>query len=185
MTCPPGPPDARVATAGRGDDNETAATTAFRAKTETVFPLCPDTNPMPASFAQMSRVPQHPRRLRDFRIAASLVIVLTLPAIASAKTPPPTVDIDAAQAAVLRAERADADQYAGDALQRARAALSAAQLALSARKNEDAVAQARLAAAEADYAHARSRETAQQEELAQRRTEIAELRRRLGMEAAP
>lgn len=140
---------------------------------------------MPASFAQMSRVPQHPRRLRDFRIAASLVIALTLPAIASAKTPPPTVDIDAAQAAVLRAERADADQYAGDALQRARAALSAAQVALSARKNEDAVAQARLAAAEADYAHARSRETAQQEELAQRRAEIAELRRRLGMEVAP
>ena len=159
--------------------------TAFRVETETVFPLCPDTTPMPASFAQMSRVPQHPRKLPFFRIAGSLVIVLTLPVPAVAKTPPPTVDIDAAQAAVLRAERADADQYAGDALQRARAALSAAQAALSARKNDDAVAQARLAAAEADYAHARSRETAQQEELAQRRAEIADLRRRLGMEAAP
>lgn len=150
-----------------------------------MFALRPDPRPAPASFAQLSRVQQHPRKHRDFRIATLLVIVLTLPMIASAKTPPPTVEIDAAQAAVQRAERADADQYANAALQRARAALSAAQVALSARKNDDAVTQARLAAAEADYAHARSRETAQQEELAQRRSEIAELRRRLGMEVAP
>jgi len=140
---------------------------------------------MTASFAQMPRVPQHPSRLRAWSLSTSLVIALTFPLLSSAKTPPPTTDIDAAQVAILRAERADAQQYAGDALQRARDALAQAQAALAARRNDDAVAQARLAAAEADYAQARSREAAQQDEIAHRRAEIANLRQKLGMEANP
>lgn len=140
---------------------------------------------MPASFAQMPRVPQHPSRPRAWRLVAPLVIVLTFPVQSAAKTPPPTTEIDAAQVAILRAERADAEHYAGEALLRARAALTQAQAALAARRNNDAVAQARMAAAQADYAQARSREIVQQDELARRRAEIVELRQKLGMEAAP
>lgn len=140
---------------------------------------------MPASFAQMPRVPQHPSRLRAWRFAAPLVIVLTFPAPGGAKTPPPTAEIDAAQVAILRAEGADAEHYANEALLRARAALAQAQAALAARRKDDAVAQARLAAAEADYAQARSREIVLQDELARRRAEIVELRQKLDMAVAP
>lgn len=163
----------------------TAVPAAFRVETVTAFPFRSDTLPMAASFAQMPRVPQHPSPLRGRAQAASLVILLTFPMLCAAKTPPPTAEIDAAQVAVLRAERADAEQYAGETLQRARDALARAQAALAARRSDDAVVQARLAAAEADYAQARSREAAQQDELAHRRAEIAELRKTLGMEAAP
>jgi multidrug efflux pump subunit AcrA (membrane-fusion protein) len=140
---------------------------------------------MPASFAQMSRVPQHPHRRSSGFIAALLVIALTFPSFAAGRTPPPTHDLDASQAAILRAESADADQYAPEALLRAKKALSQAQAALAARKTADAIGLAQLSAAEADYAHARSREAVQRSELARRRAEIAELRGRLGMEAAP
>jgi len=133
----------------------------------------------------MPRVSQHPSRLRAWRFAAPLVIALTFPTPGPAKTPPPTTEIDAAQVAILRAERADAEHYANEALLRARAALAQAQAALAARRKDDAVAQARLAAAEADYAQARSREIVQQDELARRRAEIVELRQKLDMAVAP
>jgi Domain of unknown function (DUF4398) len=144
-----------------------------------------DTLPMPASFAQMPRLPQHPRRWSAGVAAALLVIALTFPLFVAGRTPPPTHDLDAAQAAILRAESADADQYAPDVLLRAKNALGQAQAALAARKTADAIGLAQLSAAEADYAHARSREAVQRSELARRRAEIVELRRRLGMEAAP
>lgn len=140
---------------------------------------------MPASFAQMPRPTQHPSQPFRGAFAAALVILLTFPGPAPARTPLPTQELDMAQSAVLRAEAADADQYAAESLLRAKTALGQAQTALAARKNADAIALARLAAAEADYAHARSREAAQQGELARRRAEIAELRQRLGMEATP
>lgn len=140
---------------------------------------------MTPSFAQMPRVPQHPDGARRRAVVVALVIALTFPAVVFARTPVPTQDLDAAQAAISRAETADADQYAGEALLRAKNALSQAQAAAAARKPADAIGLAQLAAAEADYAQARSREASQQAELTQRRTEIIELRRRLGIEGAP
>jgi hypothetical protein len=114
-----------------------------------------------------------------------LVTLLTFPCMALARDPLPSQEIDIAKAAVLRAEAADADQYAAEALLRSRTTLSQAQAALAARKAADAVGLARLAAAEADFAHARSRAAAQQSELVLKRQEIADLRRRLGLEATP
>ncbi len=144
-----------------------------------------DTLPMPPSFAQMPRVPQHPRRWSAGAVRLLLVIALTFPLFAAGRTPPPTHELDAAQAAILRAESADADQYAPDALLRAKNALSQAQAAVAARKTADALGLAQLSAAEADYAHARSREAMQRSQLSKRRAEINDLRKRLGMEAAP
>ena len=140
---------------------------------------------MTPSFAQMSRVPQHSHALRHSAAATALVIVLTFPFFVSARTPVPTQDLEAAQAAILRAEAADADQYAGESLLRAKNALSQAQAAVTARKPADAIGLAQLAAAEADYAQARSREASLQSELTRRRAEIIELRQRLGIEGAP
>jgi chromosome segregation ATPase len=140
---------------------------------------------MPASFAQMSRITQHPLLSRKAAHRALLVIALTFPIIALARAPLPTHELDAAQAAVTRAETADADQYAADALLRAKTTLSQAQAALAARKTADATGLAQLAAAEADFAYARSREASLQSELARRRAEIIELRQRLGIEGRP
>lgn len=140
---------------------------------------------MPASFAYLRCVTQHPvRGCRRFA-AMAFVTLLTLSTAVSARGPVPAQEVETAQAAVLRAERADADQYAAEALLRARLALTQAQALLSAKKAADAIAQARLAAAEADYAHARSLDARLGTELQQRRAEITDLRQRLGVEAAP
>lgn len=140
---------------------------------------------MTPSFAQMSRGPQHPNGMRLGAAPALLVIALTFPLFASARTPLPTQDLETAQAAILRAEAADADQYAAESLLRAKNALTQAQAAVAARKPADAIGLAQLAAAEADYAQARSRESSLQADLTRRRAEIVELRQRLGIEAAP
>lgn len=140
---------------------------------------------MTPSFAQMSRGPQHPDGMRRVTALVSLVIALTFPLFASARTPAPTQDLETAQAAILRAEAADADQYAAESLLRAKNALTQAQTAVAARKPADAIGLAQLAAAEADYAQARSRESSLQADLTRRRAEIVELRQRLGIEAAP
>jgi hypothetical protein len=137
---------------------------------------------MTSSFAQMPRIPQHLRQSRFDVIVIALVTVLTFSQLAAARTPLPTHELGAAQAAVLRAEAADADQYAPDALLRAKNALTQAQAAIAARKNAEATGLAQLSAAEADYAHARSREASMQTEVTRRRAEIAELRQRLGIE---
>lgn len=120
---------------------------------------------MPTSFAQI-RLPL---------LAAVLASGLT----ACASTPPPTGELSAAQQAVMRADDADADQYAPQDLNAARSALSAAQAAMSQGKDEDARRMALTATAEADLAQARSRDAKTQAELNQRRAEIADLRRRL------
>lgn len=99
-----------------------------------------------------------------------------------ATLPPPTAELSAAQAAVTRADGADADQYAPDDIARARGDLAQAQAAMAKGREADARSFALLAAAEADLANARSRETVTGNELNQRRAEIAELRRRLRME---
>lgn len=120
---------------------------------------------MTASFAQ-------------FRLPL-LAAVLASALAGCASTPPPTGELSAAQQAVMRADDADADQYAPQDLNAARSALSAAQGALSQGKGEDARRLALTATAEADLALARSREAKTGAELNQRRAEIAELRRRL------
>ncbi|MGO1072225.1 DUF4398 domain-containing protein [Lysobacter sp. CA199] len=120
---------------------------------------------MPTSFAQI-RLPL-------------LAAVLASGLAGCASTPPPTGELSAAQQAVMRADDADADQYAPQDLAAARRALSAAQGALSQGKDEDARRLALTAAAEGDLAYARSKEALTNAELNQRRAEIAELRRRL------
>ncbi|TXH69412.1 MAG: DUF4398 domain-containing protein [Lysobacteraceae bacterium] len=143
-----------------------------------------DTLPMAQSFAHFLSVPQ-PLHLLSSRVWRRwLVMMLTFPLLLGAKSLP-TEELATAQAAVTRAESVDADQYAAEALLRARTLLARAQAALTERRAAEAAEWARLAAAEADYAHARSREAATQAELAQRRSEIDELRRRLQMEQTP
>ena len=140
---------------------------------------------MPASFAHLRFFPQLPVFRSVIAGGSFLVIAFTVPFVASARNTLAPQEIEAAQAAVLRAEQADADQYAAEALLKARTALSQAQAALAARKNDDAEALARTAAAQADYAQARSRQATLQAELVSRRAEIAELQQKLGGEGAP
>jgi hypothetical protein len=141
---------------------------------------------MPASFAYLRCVTQHPARgCRRFAAMAFVTLLTLSSSVVAARGPVPAQEVDTAQAAVLRAERVDADQYAAEALLRARLALTQAQALLSAKKAADAIAQAQLAAAEADYAHARSLDARLGTELQQRKAEIAEMRQRLGVEAAP
>jgi hypothetical protein len=119
-------------------------------------------------------------------IAASLVLSLTPPvAWAAGKPLPPSPELQAAEAALARAESVDAQQYAADALLRARSTFSQAQAQWAERRKPEAIALAQLAAAEADYAYARSREAAVQSDLRLRRGEIRELRAKLEIEATP
>ncbi len=128
---------------------------------------------MRASFAQFGSLLQ----------ASVFGCVLALTACAT--LPPPTSELNAAQQSVARAVDADADQYAGDELTRAQTLLSQAQAAMAAGKQEDARGLANRAAAAADLANARSRDAAANTELAQRRNEINELRRRLQGDVSP
>lgn len=147
---------------------------------------------MTASFAQFAFPPQHPTSRIAAPVALSRVIGLTflfaMLALAAAspraaeKPLPPNPEIAAAEAALARAESADAQQYAADVLLRARSALGQAQAKWAERRKPDAVALAQLAAAEADYAYARSREAAVQSDLRLLRAEIRELRMKLEME---
>ena len=124
---------------------------------------------------------------RWVRVLAGLALVtaFTLAAAPVFARTPPTAEVSAAQAAIVRAESVDADQYAGEAIARAREALAQAQAAIAARKHDDALRLAELASAEADLAHARSRDAAARAELAQRRAQVRDLRAKLGMEGAP
>ncbi len=128
---------------------------------------------MPASFAQI-RTP-----LQGLCLGA--VLALT----ACASLPAPTAELAGAQQAVSRADMADADQYAPQAIERARAALRQAQAAMAGGRETDARSLALLAAAAADLAHARSRQAQSDNELAQRRGEVAQLRQRLDAEDTP
>ena len=76
---------------------------------------------------------------------------------------PAAADLLAAQQAVERADRADADQYAPDMMALARQQLE----------------QAKRAAADADLARAQSEEAVAQAQLAQRKAEVAQLQRQL------
>ncbi|MFC5577103.1 DUF4398 domain-containing protein [Lysobacter niabensis] len=99
---------------------------------------------------------------------------------------PPNAELVAAQQAVSRADSADGDQYAPEQLATARNGLAQAQAAMASRKYKDAQALALAAAADGDLAYAQSRAAQTRTELAQRRNEIGDLRRRLQIdEGAP
>ena len=109
-----------------------------------------------------------------FRIALyAPVLAGMLLASGCASLPPPTAELDAARQAVLRAESADADQYAAEALQAARASLQRAQEAMARGRDDEARAAALSAAGEADQARVRSNAARTRAELLQKRAEIA------------
>ena len=109
-----------------------------------------------------------------------LCCALVGPAFAQAA---PVPEIAVAQQAVERADRADADQYAPDLLGAARNALAQAQAAAASRRDrKQAPELATRATLDADLARARSNEAVALAELQQRRAEINELQRNLGME---
>lgn len=124
--------------------------------------------PMQTSFAQ----------IRFLLMGAVLACAMS----ACATLPPPTGELSAAQQALVRAEGADADQYAADSIGAARQSLTQAQAALADGRNDEARRLALTAAADADLAHAKSREALAKAELAQRRAEIADLQQRLQLE---
>lgn len=97
----------------------------------------------------------------------------------------PIPEVDTARQAVDRADQADADQYAPDAMSRARSLLAQAQQAQSNRDKKEAIEFALRASADADLARARSQEAVANSELQHRRNEIADLQRKLGMEQTP
>src|SRR5690606_37020371 len=91
--------------------------------------------------------------------------------------------VQQAERAVLQAQDAFADQYAPDLIEAARQGLIEAQALGASRSRSDqrkAEALALRVAADADLARARSEEAKAEAGLAQRRQEIAELRRQLG-----
>lgn len=95
-------------------------------------------------------------------------------------------ELVAAQQAVSRADQADADQYAPDLITAARTGLAQAQAAAANRRERKlAPALALRAAADADLARVRSNEAVANAELTQRRMEISELQRTLGVEVQP
>lgn len=101
-------------------------------------------------------------------------------ALASCATlPPPTAELNEAQASVMRATDADADQYASQSIATARDALGRAQAAMAEGREDDARRFALAADAEADLAYAKSRHALARAELAQRRSEIERLQQRL------
>lgn len=113
--------------------------------------------------------------------AASLALALG----GCASLPPPTAELSQAQAAVSRADAADADQYAGQEFGDARRTLEQAQQAMSAGRDDEARSLALLAASAADLSAVRSREAAANADLARRRAEITDLKQRLQLESAP
>lgn len=93
---------------------------------------------------------------------------------------PAAADLLAAQQAVERADRADADQYAPDTIALARQQLEQAQRAAGDRRERrQAPLLAQRAAVDADLARAQSEEAVALAMLAQRRAEVERLQRQL------
>jgi pimeloyl-ACP methyl ester carboxylesterase len=124
-------------------------------------------SPMKPSFAQ----------LRRFLYAAVCTLALSGGAFAQ---DPGAAELIAAQQAVERADRADADQYAPDMMAMARQQLEQAQRAAGDRRErKQAPILALRAAADADLARAQSEEAVAQAQLVQRRAEVQQLQRQL------
>lgn len=124
-----------------------------------------------------ARHPMSPSFAYFTRPLACLAFAFALAACAS--LPPPTGELSAAQQAVMRADGADADQYAAQEIALARSELAQAQAALGEGREDEARRLALAAAVDADLAYARSREALATAELQQRRAEVAELKDRL------
>lgn len=123
------------------------------------------------------------RSFAHFHRAGLLTASLSACLLAACATlPPPTRELADAQQSVVLAGNADADQYAPDLVESARAELSRAQAAMAAGDEDEARTAAVAAAAAGDLAAVRSREQVLEQDLAQRRREIAELRTQLGLE---
>ena len=101
-----------------------------------------------------------------------------------ASLPPPTAELDAAQQAVVRAENADADQYAAAELAQARDALARAQAAMARGREDDARLDANAATADADLARVLSQAATTRADRRQREAELAALRARLQVAGA-
>ena len=124
------------------------------------------------------------RSFAQIRIAL-YAIAVTFALAGAARAQQALPGIDDAQLAVDRATQADADQYAPDLIASARAHLEQAQAASMDRRAQKQVpALATQAALEADLARARSMETVANAKLAQRRSDIQQLQRTLGGNAA-
>ncbi|MDE2408206.1 MAG: OmpA family protein [Xanthomonadaceae bacterium] len=132
---------------------------------------------MRPSFAQI------PAALYRTRCVPLACTVLLLAACAS--LPPPTAELDAAQQALARAEAADADQYAADALASARAGLQRAQAAMARGRADEARTAAVAANADADLARVRSAAARTRADLQQQRQEVAALQARMKLEPGP
>lgn len=109
----------------------------------------------------------------------ALSAAMILPAFAQSA---PLPEVEAALQAVARADQADADQYAPDAIAAARQWLAQAQAAQSGRDKKQAIELSLRASADADLARARSREAVVNADVAHRRAEIAELQRKVSGE---
>jgi len=124
-------------------------------------------SPMKPSFAQL-------RRILYVTVCATMLC-----GSAFAQDPAAT-DLVAAQQAVDRADRADADQYAPDTMAMARQQLEQAQRAAQDRRErKQAPVLAQRAVADADLARAQSEEAVAQAQLAQRKAEVEQLQRQL------
>lgn len=124
-------------------------------------------SPMKPSFAQ----------IRRFLCVTACTMMLCGSAFAQ---DPAAADLIAAQQAVERADRADADQYAPDTMAMARQQLEQAQrAALDRRERKQAPVLAQRAVADADLARAQSDEAVAQAQLAQRKAEVEQLQRQL------
>ena len=134
---------------------------------------------MDASFARFRKPARLPRAWKWAR-GTAITVLAALALAGCATLPPPTAEVDAAQAAVSAATAADADQYASRDIGLARDALGRAQSALVAGDDDEARKLAVAAAAMADLARARSRAAIAESALAERIDAIAELSARLG-----
>ncbi len=118
----------------------------------------------------------HPSFAQFRHLLACTVLACVLGACAT--LPPPTSELADARQAVSRATDLDADQYASQPLASARDALGRAQAAMAEGRNDAARAMANAASADADLAIALSAKAKTSAELAQRRSEVRELRDR-------
>lgn len=146
-----------------------------RLPTMAARPLERHDSPMRPSFAHF--------RSTLHAAICGLAMVFSLSACSS--LPPPTAELDGARQAIVRAEDADADQYAFDALARARDGFARAQAAMADGRDDAARSAALLATADADLALAQSRAAVADAQVRQRESEIAELQARLQVEATP
>jgi len=135
---------------------------------------------MNRSFAQFFR-----SRHADTRPALRWLLPVTsaLALGACATLPPPTSELADAQQAVSKANDADADQYAADAIALARDELAQAQAAMGKGRDDDARSAAVAAMADAEFATATSNAAKTQADYDQQRSELVELGQRLQLQA--